>query len=183
MFINLSFVLQFTLVSQFYFASLVNARLQTDSVKKFGNCSNLFGAPLKLQCTGSITRGLRSVYMDSRAVEGTPYAIFSPDSLMISVFVTMYSSPLQQCQTLTVINSNTFNCDQTDQISLTVSKLFCYQYPIRYFADLRNNCMKTRNEAFNVIDNSTLHYADSSSLSNSWSSDGHLMFNITLMLF
>ncbi|XP_034475910.1 uncharacterized protein LOC117782921 [Drosophila innubila] len=182
MFINL-FVLQFTLVSQFYFVSLVNAQSQRDSITKFGNCSNLFGAPLKLQCTGLITTTLRRNYKDRYVIEGTPYAIFAPDSLMVSVFITMYSSPLLDCNTLTVINSNTFNCDANELITLRVSRLFCFNYPMRYFAELRNNCMKARNAAYNVIDHSALHYANDSNLAKSWSANSWVVFFITLMVF
>ncbi|KAL7734595.1 hypothetical protein ACLKA6_010902 [Drosophila palustris] len=181
MFINTSFLLQLTLVSQFYLAYIVNARSQKESITQFGNCSNLFGVPLKLQCTGSVTKALSRNYKDDNVDEGTPYAIFASDSLMLSVFVTMYSSPLMYCNSLTVNERNTFTCDEFQQITLAVSKLFCYHYPMRYFADLRDNCLKARNAAYNAVDHSALHYADESGQASFWSANCWLMLIIALI--
>lgn len=181
MIISTSFVLQLALVSQFYLAYIVNARSQKDSITQFGNCSNIFGVPLKLQCAGSITRALRRNYKDNNVEEGTPYAIFAPDSLMLSVFVTMYASPLMHCNSLTVIERNTFSCDEFETITLTVSKLFCYAYPMRYFADLRDNCLKDRNTAYIFVDHSALHYAGESGLASSWSANCWLTLFVALI--
>jgi len=168
MFISISFVVQFTLVGQFYLVYLADARSQKGYKTTFGNCSGLFGVPMKLQCIASITRELRSNYNDNNVVVGTPYAIFAPDVLMVVLFITMYPSPIMDCPSLTVIEWDTFQCNENQLIKLNISKLFCYHYPMRYFADLRDNCFLMQNHAFNFIDHSALHYAGEISLAKSW---------------
>lgn len=128
-----------------------------------GNCSHLFGKRMQLQCKGLVTRTLLKDFPDKYAVVNTPFAIFATDPQMLSVFVTMYNSPLMACNLLIIKDTNYFECDEQYVFKLIQSKMFCFHYPLCYFARLRDTCQGIKNSAFIAIPNSALHYAGISS--------------------
>lgn len=156
-----SLILNFILVA-FHFCSLEGLQ-RSFSVASIGNCSDFFGQSLILQCEGSITKTMLRDFPDKHAAEDTPFWIYAPDNHMLSVFVTMFESPLKYCKNITVKAPHSFECEHRSAIILSYSRMYCFRYPLRYFAALRDNCRGLPNPAFNAIANSALHYADSGS--------------------
>lgn len=140
--------------------SSLKSLLSTTSV---GNCSHLFGKSMQQQCKGLVTRTLLKDFPDKYAVVNTPFAIFAQDPQMLSVFVTMYNSPLMACKSLIIKDANYFECDKQYVFKLIQSKMFCFHYPLCYFARLRDTCQGIKNSAFIAIPNSALHYAGTGS--------------------
>lgn len=146
-----------------------------------GNCTSLFGRKLHHQCKGKITNVLLKDFPDKYAVEDTPFAIFASDPQMLSIFVTMYDSPLMTCQDLIVKDSNYFECDEHYIFKLVQSKMFCFHYPLCYFARLRDTCQGIKNTAFIAIPNSVLHYANSGYSISTLSVDSMLLLIAIIM--
>lgn len=156
-----SLILNFILVA-FHSCSSEGLR-RSFSVASIGNCSDFFGNHLTLQCEGIITKTLLRDFPDKHAAENTPFWIYAPDNHMLKVFVTMFESPLRYCTSIKVKAPHSFECDGQATIILSYAKMYCFHYPLRYFAALRDNCRGLPNPAFNAIANSALHYADSGS--------------------
>lgn len=159
MFIKASKLLQVIFLSSLHYSVAIRG--------SFGNCSRYFGTRLEMQCTGRLTKQLVLKYPDGYADTDIPYAIFAPNHLMLFVFVTMYYSPIMNCSTLRVLDSNNFECDSNDKFKLALSRMFCYDKPLTYTAALRDNCMKAKNFGHRAIDQSILQYADAPCVSRS----------------
>lgn len=174
-----SLILNF-LLAAFHISGL-EALQRSFSVASIGNCSEFYGHSLVLQCEGKVTKTLLKDFPDKHALDNTPFSIFAPDIHMLSVFVTMFKSPLMDCRNITVKAPHNFNCDD-DNIVLGYSKMYCFRYPLRYFAALRDTCRGLPNPAFNAIANSALHYADSGSTGTLIANKKLMLITISIML-
>lgn len=175
-----SLILIFILAA-FHYISLEGLQ-RPFSASSNGNCSDFFGHRLVLQCEGKITKTLLRDFPDKHALENTPFSIFSPDIHMLSVLVTMFNSPLMYCKNITVEATDSFDCDDNANIVLGYSKMYCFHYPLRYFAALRDTCRGVANPAFNAIANSALHYADSGCTGTLSADDKLMLITISIML-